>query len=213
MILDRLLVADMIKFIEPVIPSQTGTGKNCLFIRVEDGNLICCGGNEFANKKVVLIGENAIEQSGNAKKKGALPSQFMIPRPELLAFKAMMDEHKAYCKKMAKNDPSYLHVEITDNELISHDGCIPYAQPKHEFKNLEVFFQIKREVITQLNAMAGDFSACLTGFKKSKEIEITFSGPQQPVHFLQGDYEAVMLPPTESVNDPGEQIEIETEED
>jgi len=210
MILDRLLVADMIKFIEPVIPSQTGNGKNCLFVRHEDGKLICTGGNDFATKKVVLIGENTIEQSGNAKKKGALPTTFMIPRPELLAFKAMMEEHKVYCKKMAKNDPSYMHVEITDNELISHDGCIPYAQPKIEFKNLEIFFQIKKEAISELTAMSSDFSACLTGFKKSKEVEITFSGPQRPVHFIQGDYEAVMLPPTEKIKEQeGDQIEID----
>jgi hypothetical protein len=210
MILDRLLVADMIKFIEPVIPADTNSGKNCLFIRVEDGKLICCGGNEFVIKRVILVSENAIEQSGKAQKKGALPQTFMIPRPELSAFKELMDEHKAFCKKMAKNDPSYLHVEITENELISHNSSIPYEQPSHEFKNMEMFFEIKQESIPTLTALPQDLTACLTGFKKSGEVEITFSGPQKPVHFIQGDYEAMMLPPTEKKesDDFGEQIEI-----
>jgi len=197
MILDRMEVFSMLKFIEPVISSKSESGKNCLFVRYDEGNLICCGGNEFSIKKVVLTGTGAIEQSGRAQKKGTLPGTFMIPRPELLAFIAMMDEHKVYCKKMAKNDPSYLQVEITDSELISHDGCIPYHQPKYEFKNLEVFFQVKRETITDINIMQADFSACLTGFKKSEVIEITFTGIQKPVLFQQGDYEAVMMPPVE----------------
>jgi hypothetical protein len=209
MILDRLEVFDMIKFIEPVIPSDTGSGKNCLFIRVEDGKLICTGGNEYTNKKVVLVNTGAIEQSGKAKKKDGLPDTFMIPRPELLAFKAIMDEHKAYCKKMAKNDPSYLHVEITDSELISHDGCIPYSQPSHEFKDLESLFQIKMGNIKNLKVMSADLAAALKGFKKSKDIEITFSGDQKPVHFLQGDYEAIMLPPVEKETDDNEQTEID----
>ena len=68
MILERLQVLDMIKFIKPVIPSDTGTGKNCLFARVENDNLICTGGNEFSNKKVVLVALNTTEQS--AKKGG-----------------------------------------------------------------------------------------------------------------------------------------------
>lgn len=211
MILERLEVFDMIKFIEPVITSETETGKNCLFIRVEDGKLICIAGNEYAIKKDVLIGVNAIEASGKAKKKGALPETFMIPRPELLAFKAMMDEHKAHCKKMSKNDPSYLHVEITDNELISHDGCITYSQPSHEFKNLEPFFQIKKDNITDLKVRSGDLAAALKGFNKSEDIEITFSGDQQPVHFLQGDYEAVMLPPVEKPESDDEQTTFDEE--
>jgi hypothetical protein len=164
-------------------------------------------------KKVVLVGLNAIEQSGNAKKKGKLPDTFMIPRPELAAFKELMDEHKAYCKKMAKNDPSYMHVEITDSELISNSSPIPYNQPVHDFKNLEVLFEIKQEAIPYLSAIPQDFSACLTGFKKSKDVEITFSGPQSPVHFIQGDYEAVMLPPAEKPKEDGEQTQFGGEDD
>lgn len=208
MIFERLEVDSMLKFIEPVIPSQTDSGKNCLFIRVEDGKFICTAGNEFVTKKVVLMSINAIEHSGKAKKKGGLPKTFMIPRPELLAFKTIMDEHKAYCKKMAKNDPSYMHVEITDNELISHDGCIPYTQPIHEYKDLEGLFQIKKDSISEINVMSAELATALKGFKKSQNIEITYSGYQKPVHFLQGDYESIMLPPIEKKDDDNEQLNL-----
>ncbi len=206
MIFERLEVDSMLKFIEPVIPSQTDSGKNCLFIRVEDGKFICTAGNEFVTKKVILVSINAIEQSGKAKKKGGLPKTFMISRPELLAFKAMMDEHKAYCKKMAKNDPSYMHVEITDNELISHDGCVPYTQPVHEYKDLEGLFHIKKGPRSDMNVRSEDYSSALKGFNKSENIEIKFSDDQKRIHFQQDDYESLMLLPVEKEDDDNEQL-------
>lgn len=209
MIFDRLEADSMFKFTEAAIPSQTDSGKNCLFIRVEDGKFICVAGNEYVTKKVTLGSLNAIEQSGKSKNGRAVPKTFMIPLPELKAFKAMMEEHKAYCKKMAKNDPSYMHIEITDNELISHDGYIPYSQPKHEFKELEGLFEIKKGPRSDMNVMQADLTSALSGFKKSKVVETNFSDDGKCVHFQQDDYESVMLLPVEKEEDDGEQTTID----
>ena len=44
--LDRLEVLGMIGFIKHVIPDSDETGKNCLFIRVDEGKIVCTGGGE-----------------------------------------------------------------------------------------------------------------------------------------------------------------------
>lgn len=197
MILDRLETLAAISFIEPAIPKDSDTGKNCLFVRVDEDKLIFTGGGSFVTKKVVMVRPNTVEESARPGKKTEPPKTFMIPRADLFAFKEMMKEHKADCKKLAKNDPSYLFVEMDDTELISHDGKIVYEQPKYEFKDLESAFQITREAVSEIPVISADILAAVTGFRKSKSIDITFTGHMNPIHFQQDDYEAVVIPPVE----------------
>ena len=207
MILDRLETLAAINFIEPAIPKGSETGKNCLFVRVDDDKLIFTGGGQFVTKKAVMIRPNAIEESARPGKNKA-PKTFMIPRADLFAFKEMMKEHKADCKKLAKNDPSYLFVEMDDTELISHDGKIVYEQPKFEFKDLESVFQITTFPVDEIPVISADILAAVTGFRKSKNIDITFSGIMNPIHLKQDDYEAVVIPPIEKDDEgqDGEQL-------
>ncbi len=208
MILDRLETLAAISFIEPAIPKDSDTGKNCLFVRVDEDKLIFTGGGSFVTKKVVMVRPNTIEESARPKKKKTASKTFMIPRADLFAFKEMMKEHKTDCKKLAKNDPSYLFVEMDDTELISHDGKIVYQQPKYEFKELEFCFQITKDSVSEIPVISGDILAAVTGFKKSKPVEITFTGDRNPIHFQQGDYEAVLIPPVEKEEDSNEQEEF-----
>jgi len=208
MILDRLETLFAISFIEPAIPKGSDTGKNCLFVRVDNDKLIFTGGGHFVTKKVVMVRPNTIEEAARPGKKDKPPETFMIPRADLFAFKEMMKEHKADCKKLAKNDSSYLFVEIDDKELISHDGKIVYEQPKFEFKDLESAFQIKKKAVSEIPVISADILSAVTGFKKSKQVEITFTGHKNPIHFQQGDYEAVLIPPVEKEEKDDDQIQI-----
>lgn len=195
MILDRLETLAAISFIEPAIPKGAETGKNCLFVRVDEDKLIFTGGGNFLTKKVIMVRPNTVEESGKATKGKSLPKTFMIPRADLFAFKEMMKEHKADCKKLAKNDSSYLFVEMTDSELISYDGKIVYEQPKYEFKDLESVFNITKEPVSEIPIISADVISGMIGFSKSNPVEITFTGPKGIIHFWQDDYEAIVLPP------------------
>jgi len=210
MILDRLETLSAISFIEPAIPKGSETGKNCLFVRVDGDKLIFTGGGQFVTKKVVMVRPNTVEESARTGKKNKPPKTFMIPRADLFAFKEMMKEHKADCKKLAKNDSSYLFVEMDETELISYDGKIVYEQPKFEFKDLEFAFQIAKDSVSEIPVISADVISAMTGFGKSKPVEITFTGEGNPIHFQQGDYEAVVLPPVETIEEKdGEQLEID----
>ena len=197
--LDRLETLSAITFIEPAIPTKSETGKNCLFIRVDGDNLILTGGGLFVTKKVILVRPAAEELPITDKK--PTPKTFMIPLAEVLAFKEMMKAHKGDCIKLAKNDPSHLFVTIDDKKLTSYDGEIVYQQPKFEFKDLESVFQIIKEAVSELPMMAGDITAAMKGFRKSEKVEITFTGDKNPIHFQQGDYEALVIPPVEKEED------------
>lgn len=197
MILDRLETLSAISFIEPAIPKGEETGKNCIFVRVMEDQLIFTGGGQFVTKKVTMVRPNTVEELAGSGKIKQLLKTFMIPRADLFAFKEMMKEHKADCKKLAKNDPSYLFVEMTDTELISYDGKIVYEQPKFEFKDLETIFQITKNSVSEIPMISADVISAMVGFSRSTPVEITFTGPKNPVHFEQGDYEAIVLPPVE----------------
>lgn len=197
MILDRLEMLAAISFIEPAIPKGAETGKNCLFVRVDGDKLIFTGGAQFVTKKVIMVRPNTLEESNLSGNNKPLPETFMIPRADLFAFKEMMKEHKADCKKLAKNDPSYLFVEMSDTELISHDGKIVYEQPKFEFKDLESIFHIEKETVSDILMISSDAISAMSGFSKSNPVEVTFTGPGNPIHFQQEDYEAIILPPIE----------------
>ncbi len=206
MILDRLETLAAISFIEPAIPKDSDTGKNCLFVRVDEDKLIFTGGGSFVTKKVVMVRPNTVEESARTVKKKKTPETFMIPRADLFAFKEMMKEHKADCKKLAKNDPSYLFVEMDNTELISHDGKIVYQQPKYEFKDLDyIFDDVTMDSVSEIPVISGDILAAVTGFKKLKQVEVMFTGDRNPIYFQQGDYEAVLIPPIEKEEDSNEQ--------
>jgi len=204
MIFDRLETLSAISFIEPAIPKKAETGRNCLFIRVDDDKIVLTGGSQFVVKKAILIRPTTTVEQADTKKK-VLPKTFMIPRADLLAFKEMMSQHKADCKKMAKNDPSYLFVEMDDEELISYDGKIVYQQPKFEYKDLESVFQITKGAVSEIPVMSSDISDAVSGFQKSKKIDITLTGPAGLIHFEQGDYESILIPPVEKPDEDDEQ--------
>lgn len=201
MILDRLETLSAITFVAAAISKKAESGRNCMFVRVESDKLILTGGNEFVVKKAVLIRPNTVEEAGRTGKKVLPPKTFMIPRADLWAFKEMMKEHKADCVKLAKNDPSYLFVEMDDKELISHDGKIVYQQPSFEFKDLETILQIKKAPVSDILMMSGDIDSVMTGFRKSKPIEVTYTGDKNPIHFEQDDYQAIVIPPVEKTKD------------
>ena len=204
MILDRLETLSAISFLEPAIPKKADSGRNCIFIRVDEDKLILTAGNEYVVKKAILIAQNTTEGAGGKAQGRKLPDRFMIPRPELLAFKKLMEEDKAECKKLAKNDPSHLFVEIDDKELISFKGKIDYEQPTFLFKELEPVFSITKSSVDEMPLMSGDARAALKGFLDSQPVEVSFTGYKNPVHFEQGDFEALLIPPVEKEGEDGQ---------
>lgn len=204
MILDRLATLSTISFIKHAIPNESKTGKNCLFVRVDEGKLILTGGSEFCIKKGLLVAENTT--SGTSK----LPDNFMIPVAKLLAFETMLKKDKAECKKLEKNDASYMHVEITDKELVSYEGSVAYEQPKFQYKDLEGIFQINKSPVSDLSMMSSDIADALSGFMKSDPVTITTTGDGGLIHFEQGDLEAVVLQYVEKEKEKtGDQLEID----
>lgn len=199
MLIDRQEILGVIEFIAAVIPDTDETGKNCLFVRVEDDRFIFTGGSEFTAKKVVLLRANTTEEAAKELKKKALPKTFMIPKGTLQAFETMMKKHKAKAKKMAKNDQSYLYVDIDDKELESFGNVVTYPQPSYQFKNLEPLFEKKREPVGELPINRSDLDDIMRGFSKSKQITTTFSGDGGIIHFHQKStgYEAILIPPFE----------------
>lgn len=191
--LDRLEILSAISFIKPAIPKKTETGMNCLFVRVDEGTITFIGGNQFVVKKVVLA--RPITTTEDSGEKEVLPKTYMIPRADIMAFKEMMEEHKVECKKLSKNDPSYLFVDIDEGKLTSLDADIIYQQPKFEFKDMEPVFQIAKDFVSDIPVMPGDISSAVFGFKKSEKIEVTFTGEQGPILFEQEDYKAILIPP------------------
>lgn len=189
---DRLETLAVIDFIKGVIPNKSETGKNCLFVRVDEGKLILTGGGEYVTKRAPLI--QSVANEDFTRKIGRIPDQFMIPLSELLAFREMLMGHKEVCKKLQKTDPNAHLIEITGDKMISHDGEISFKQPGHAFKDLETQFQIIKKSISETKIISADMSDAMTGFKKSKPVEVTFTGPENPIYFQQGDFEAIMLP-------------------
>lgn len=193
--IDRLEMLSAISFIKPAIPKKVETGRNCLFVRVDEGTITLIGGNQFVVKQVVLI--RPITTTEDSQKEVVYPKTFMIPRADIMAFKEMMEEHKAECKLLSKNDPSYLFVEIGEGKLTSLDADIVYQQPKFEFKDLGPVFEITKDLVSDIPMMPGDISSAVFGFKKSEKIDVTFTGYQSPILFEQEDYKAILLPPVE----------------
>ena len=197
MILDRLEFLNAIGFIKHVIPDSDDSGTNCLFIRVENDKFILTGGGSHASKKVTLVRPISTEEAAKPQKKNALPKTFMIPLGTLLSFETLMQKHKKKAKKMAKNDASYLYIDVDDKELQSFGVVMGYPQPPFSYKNLEPLFEKKKGEVSELPILSGELGDIMSGFAKSKQVQITFSGDGNPVHFFQAatEYEAILIPP------------------
>lgn len=200
---DRLEVLRLINFFKPVIPKKNDSKRSCLFVRVDEGKLVFTGGGQFVIKKYVLESANTTAEKGEIQKK------FMIPRAALVSFGKMVEEHKAHCTKMAKTDESYLLVTIGDKELVSLKEKIDFEQPTFDFNDdIESDFQITKGSVSEIPMIPTDLASAMAGFGKIQPVEITFTGSMKPVHFKQGDYEAIVTPPIEKAEEPagGEQI-------
>jgi len=203
MILDRIEFLSAINFIKHVIPDSDDSGKSCLFVRVEDDKLILIGGGEFAAKRVVMLRPITTEEAAKDQKKASLPANFMIPKASLLSFETLMQKHKKKAKKLAKNDESFLYIDVDDKELESFGVVLTYPQPSYLFKDMENLFQHKKGMITDVPVLSGDMEAIMKGFSKSKNVKITFSGDGEPMHFYQEStqYEAILIPPADDESD------------
>ena len=203
--LDRLEFLGMWEFLKHVIPNSEESGKNCLFIRIDEGKVVCTGGGEHASKKIILVHHSDIGDQKKSKKE--LPETFMIPKSTLLGFETLLKEDKKICKKLSKADPSHLFISITDCKLESHVNILEYSQPNYQFKDLEPFFSSNKS-----SSIDGDFflppvdvSNVMMGFKKSKQIKGMFVQDGEAVYFIQPatGYEAVLtLPPEEDPEPP-----------
>ncbi|RKY04688.1 MAG: hypothetical protein DRP56_09745 [Planctomycetota bacterium] len=203
MILDRIEFLSAINFIKHVIPDSDDSGKSCLFVRVEDDKLVLIGGGEFAAKRVVMLRPITTEEAAKDQKKASLPANFMIPKASLLSFETLMQKHKKKAKKLAKNDESFLYIDVDDKELESFGVVLTYPQPSYLFKDMENLFQHKKGMITDVPVLSGDMEAIMKGFSKSKNVKITFSGDGEPMHFYQEStqYEAILIPPANDESD------------
>lgn len=200
--LDRLEVLNAINFIKAVIPESEDTGKNCLFVRCEEDRVILTGGSEYAAKKVVLVRHMDMEEAAKTKK--LPPKTFMIPKAAAESFLTLLNKHKKKCKKLAKTDPSHLYIDITHENLSSHNTILRYQQPVYQFKDMEQLFTKKQSPVTGMFSYSGDLESVSKGFDKSKQVVITFSGDGEPVHFHQPatGYEAIYIPPPEEEEPP-----------
>lgn len=194
MFFNRMDVLAAINFIETSISKDEEGGKNCLFVRVSGDKLILTGGNEYVVKKAILISENTID-SGTII--GRMPETFMIPRPDLIAFRQMMKEHKAVCKKLSKSDPSYLFVEINSTQMKSHDGEILYQQPSYQFKDLEALFQISKRSVSEFTVVSADIVSGLSGFNKSSHVSMFYSANPELFLFEQEYLASIVIAPVE----------------
>ncbi len=190
--LDRLEVLAMIGFIKHVIPENGD--ESYLFVKVENDTVICIGGTGSIAKKVVLVKHPDIE-----KRKNVIPGTFMIPKSSLLGFETIMNKHKKLCKKLAKSDPNYLFVDVTENRLESHGVDIIFPKPSRDFEDMEHLFQKNKAPITDMIILSCEIEDIMKGFKKSKQVKATFSGKGETVHFSQDStgYEAFFIPPVE----------------
>ena len=195
--LDRLEFEAMVTFMDSVM-----SGDDVLYVRTENDNVIFTAGNQNLAKKAPLTKHTEIEEA--TKKKKLPPLEFMITGSALLCFKKMMSEHKAICKKLAKNDPSFLYVDISDKILWSNKEYVTYEQPPGKFVNLEPLFAKKEEEEFDGNLFLypNEVSSIMKGFEGSKQLKTTFYADS--VHFFQksSKYEAFFIPPPEEEEPP-----------
>jgi hypothetical protein len=206
MILPRKDFASMISFMLPVIPTEEKTGKNCLFVKIEEGKFIFTAGGEHCVKRVVLIAQtDMVELAECRNKKIELPESFMIPRGALKAFAEVLKDHKSICKKLGKDDQTHNFISIDHEEMESIGEFIHFKQPKFQFKELQPFFETNKEGAGESIIMSGEIENAMTGFSKTKIVEASYcsmgSGSKKTklIHFMQEEtgYEAVFICPSE----------------
>jgi len=192
----------------PVIPTEEKTGRNCLFVKIDNGKYIFTAGGQHCVKKVVLFAQTTVDEAaGCRKKEKKLPNNFMIPRGSLKAFGEMLKDHKSICKKLGKDDLTHLYIEIDDEEMESIGEYVHFKQPKFQYKDLQHFFQQKTKTVTGSVIMSGEIESAMTGFSKTKQVEsfyYTMDNADQSVnliHFKQEstEYEAVFICPSKEV--------------
>lgn len=193
MFVERLLMSDVISFLASAIQSGSETG--CVYVRVGEGELIFTSGGQFVKKRAILK-KGAEDQ----KNKNPLPETFMIPEAALLAFKKMMDKHKSECKKLPETDPNFLFIEVSNTALISNGSSVFYEQPGHPFEDLDPFFQITEEHLSEIPLMSADIDTAMKGFYKSDPVKFTFTGKDNPILLEQKDHElsVVLFPHVEA---------------
>jgi hypothetical protein len=212
--LNRQEFSQMLSFMLAVIPTEDKTGKNCLFVKIENGVYWFTAGGDQCMKRVPLPSQTTIDKEGES-------TSFMIPLGALKAFSEIMKDHKSKCKKLEKGHENRLFIFISEDKLESFKEYVYFEQPDIQYKNLNPFFEQKQVSIGVCDfvLMSGETTAIMTGFSKTKEIEsthCTMNLDEKEVHLIhfkqnRGDdieYEAVMLPPAEKPKEDGEQLEV-----
>jgi hypothetical protein len=210
MIIDRLEFYNAVKFIEHVIPDDEESGNNCLFVKIEFDKLILTGGGEYAAKRVPLVRPITVEEAAKESKDKSTSGTFMIPKGTLLAFESLLKSHKKKCKKLAKNDPSYLNIEISQKTLESNGVELTYDQPVFLFKDLNPLFEFKKDAVSETIISSPEMESVMKGFRKSKPVIVKMCGEDNPIYFMQeaSGYEAILIPsPPEEPDDPGKDEE------
>jgi hypothetical protein len=212
--LNRQEFSQMLSFMLAVIPTEDKTGKNCLFVKIENGVYWFTAGSDNYMKRVPLSSQSTIEKEG-------MTTSFMIPRAALKAFSEIMKDHKSKCKKLTKENEARLFIFIGDDKLESIKEHVHFEQPDIQYKNLHPFFEQKQNPngVCDFNLMPGEVTAIMTGFSTTKEVQsthCTMNLDEKEVHLIhfkqnRGDdieYEAVMLPPAEKPKEDGEQLQV-----
>ena len=210
----------MFVFMLAVIPKEEKTGRNCLFVEINEGKYIFTAGSEHCMKRVILVGQTEITEIAGQKTKGRkLPDKFMITRAGVKAFAETLKDHKSICKKLQKGDETRLFVEIDDEELVSVGEYVHFKQPEFQFKDMNQFFEQNQESVTESLIKSGDIENIMTGFSKSGLVESSYRAMNidkkkvNLIHYTQEStgYEAVFICPSEVVDDKkenGEQKEF-----
>lgn len=219
MILLRSEVSAMFTFMLAVIPKEEKTGRNCLFVEINEGKFVFTAGSEHCMKRVILVGQPEITEIAGQKVKGKkLPEKFMIVRAGVKAFAETLKDHKSICKKLSKGDETRLFVEIDDEELVSIGDYYHYKQPEYQFKEMSQYFEQNQESVTESLLKSGDIENIMTGFSKSNIVESSYRSMTvdkknvKLIHFTQEStgYEAVFICPSEETGkkEEGEQEEF-----
>lgn len=203
--LNRQEFGQMLTFMLAVIPTEDKTGKNCLFVKIENGVYYFTAGGEHCMKRVPLSSQTTIDKEGN-------PTSFMIPRGALKAFSEIMKDHKSKCKKLEKGHENRLFITISGDKLESINEHVYFKQPEAQYKNLQPFFEQKRAAngVVDFIINSSDIESIMTGFSKTKQVPATHctmmvEGKEvNLLHFKQVreedmDYEAVFICPSEEI--------------
>jgi hypothetical protein len=212
----------MLAFMLPVIPTEEKTGRNCIFVKYEDGKYIFYAGGEHCIKRVIL---NALvtttDAAGDGKKPKKIPETFMIPRGIAKGFSEVLKDHKSQCKKLSKEDSDRVYVDVNGDTMQSIKEYVHFEKPDFQFKDLQPFFEQKKTPggVPESIIMPGGIEAIMTGFSKTKQVTAIYctmptdEGEVSLIHYKQKEteYEAVFVCPSEELEpekDENEQTEI-----